>query len=46
MKQFKVANPKLQKLLDGINGWKEVPLCVILWAIAIAGVIWIIHTHK
>lgn len=44
MKRVKVANPKLQKFLDGITGWKEIALCVILWSIAIAGIIWITHT--
>lgn len=36
MKQVKVSNPKLQKLLDSIHGWKEVALVAFAWAIVIA----------
>ena len=40
MKQLKVRNPKLQRVLDYFTGWKEVALVIGVWIIAILLVVW------
>jgi len=38
MKQIKVSNPKLQKFLDGITGWREWLIVAFFVALAIISV--------
>ena len=45
MKQLKVKNPKLQKLLDRLSGWPEWVIVALAWALALLVVYIAAHYH-